>query len=368
MTAPHDVIVVGGGIMGAASSIRLAQGGMRVLLLEADSLGLGASGINAGTLSLQIKRVDLMPYALRGHHLWKKAGDLVGYHEVGGLSLAFTDHEAAILTNRMTARARAGAPIELIDSNQARAHEPRLSANIKMASWCAADAYANSSLTGRYYRGLLEAAGVDVHERRRAHRIDATDSQVVVETATDQRFTGSRLLLATGAWTKAIAALLGVDLPIRARINTVSVTERMPRLFHSIIGHATGLLTLKQSANGTVLIGGGWQGTGTPDTGRGAVAIDSLIHNVRLASSAIPSLATARLVRSWTGFEANTPDFFPLAGLLPGHSNVFVLAAVRGGYTIGPFIGSLMGDFILGREPELPLFDPARFQIQRTLQ
>jgi glycine/D-amino acid oxidase-like deaminating enzyme len=38
----------------------------------------------------------------------------------------------------------------------------------------------------------------------------------------------------------------------------------------------------------------------------------------------------------------------------------FVLGCVRGGYTIGPYIGQLMGDAILGREPEMPLFDPGR--------
>ena len=39
---------------------------------------------------------------------------------------------------------------------------------------------------------------------------------------------------------------------------------------------------------------------------------------------------------------------------------MFILGCVRGGYTIGPYISKLMGDFILGRTLELPLFDPGR--------
>jgi glycine/D-amino acid oxidase-like deaminating enzyme len=39
---------------------------------------------------------------------------------------------------------------------------------------------------------------------------------------------------------------------------------------------------------------------------------------------------------------------------------VHAVACVRGGYTIGPCIGPLVADLILGREPALPLFDPAR--------
>jgi glycine/D-amino acid oxidase-like deaminating enzyme len=65
-------------------------------------------------------------------------------------------------------------------------------------------------------------------------------------------------------------------------------------------------------------------------------------------------------LRSWTGFEANVPDFYPLAGKLPGYEDVFILGCVRGGYTIGPYIGKLMGDYILERKTELPLFDPGR--------
>jgi sarcosine oxidase, subunit beta len=132
-------------------------------------------------------------------------------------------------------------------------------------------------------------------------------------------------------------------------------------LVRSGIGQVTGMLTLKQKQNGTVLIGGGWQGRGTPAEGRGEVVAETLLTNLRLAQFAVPGLGRLRVIRAWTGFEANVPDFYPLAGAVPGVDNAFILACVRGGYTIGPYIGRLMGDLILGREPEMPLFDPARF-------
>lgn len=117
---------------------------------------------------------------------------------------------------------------------------------------------------------------------------------------------------------------------------------------------------MKQKINGTVLIGGGWQGRGTPQDGRGEVDAASVRPNLALAQYAVPALGDARVLRSWTGFEANVPDFYPLAGALPGVPDAYILGCVRGGYTIGPYIGQLMGDLILGREPEMPLFDPGR--------
>lgn len=359
MSIDCDIAIVGGGIMGCATALRLAEGGMRPVILEKDSLCRGASGVNAGTLSLQIKRVQLMDYALRGHAIWQGIGDAVGFRKSGGYTLAFTQREAELLHERQALKRDAGAPIEFVSNNQLRSAEPELSHKVVAATFCPEDGYANSSLTGEYYRSRLQSAQIRYLEFCPVKDIDPVGTGFKVSTPAGQ-VNAKRILLAAGSWLKPLAAKLGVDLPVRARINTVSVTEAMAPLCGSVIGHATGLLTMKQKLNGTVLIGGGWQGVGTPETGRGNVSADTLAPNLALACHALPALKQARILRSWTGFEANVPDFYPLAGMLPGVENAFMLGCVRGGFTIGPYISRLMGDFILGRTPELPLFDPAR--------
>src|SRR5207247_3636343 len=140
------------------------------------------------------------------------------------------------------------------------------------------------------------------------------------------------------------------------RNNSVSGTYLVPTHTNTVFSYAACLLTLKQAVNGTVLIGGAWQGRGSPDTWQGDIVPETLIANLRLAQYVLPRLAEARVLRCWTGFEAQTPDSVPLAGPMPGMSNLFVLCCVRSGYTIGPYIGRLMGDLMLGREPEMPLF------------
>ncbi len=356
----YDIAVIGGGIMGCATALRLAAGGMRVIVLEQKDLCSGASGVNAGTLSLQIKRLKLMPYALRGHALWAAAGESVGFRRTGGLTVAFTPAEAERLATTMARKRDAGAPIVMKSPAEVAAIEPNLSRRVVLASYCAEDGYANSSVTGSYFRARLREAGIEAREHFTVTAIDRVGSRYSIG-GTGGAVRATRLLLAGGGWTRPLAAMLGVELPIRVRVNTVSVTERQPRIVHTAIGHATGLLTLKQKENGTVLIGGGWQGRGTPAEGRGEVVTETLLTNFRLAQFAVPVLGNCRITRVWTGFEANVPDFYPLAGALPRHSDAYILACVRGGYTIGPYIGTLMGDMILGQEPELPLFDPARF-------
>lgn len=354
-----DAVVVGGGIMGCAAALRLAEGGMRVALAEARTIGSGASTANAGTLALQIKRVALMPYALRGLERWRALGDRVGYRRTGGVTVAFTPEEAALLAERGTLKREAGAPIEIVSGNRLRVLEPELSPAVLAASWCAEDGHSNASLTGHVYRQMLLEAGVTICEQSPVRAIDR-DGDWRVDIG-GEWLSAPRLLLATGAWLGPTAALAGVDLPVRFRVNTVTVTERAPPLIAGVVGHASGLLTLKQKSNGTVLIGGGWQGRGALDTA-GSVVGATLTTNIQLAVHAVPALARTRALRSWTGYEAHTPDFYPLAGAVRGREGLFVLGAVRGGYTIGPYIGELIGDLMLGREPALPLFDPMRFE------
>jgi glycine/D-amino acid oxidase-like deaminating enzyme len=298
-----------------------------------------------------------MDYALAGHALWEAAGAHVGFHRTGGLTLAFNAREAALLAERMELKRQAGAPIEMVSTNRMFGIEPNLSRKAIAASWCEADGFADSSLTGVYYRGRLAEAGVVMFEGAQVQSIGAGFTVAWQ----GGQVSATRLLLACGGWLKSAAAMIGVDLPVQARVNTVTATERGPHLLHGVVGHATGLLTMKQKPNGTVLIGGGWQGQGQPGEGRSTVAMDTLLPNLRLAQFAVPGLAHFRALRSWTGFEANVPDFMPLAGPAPGVPGAFILGCVRGGYTIGPYIGKLMGQSILGQQPDRPLFDPARF-------
>jgi len=345
--------------MGATAALRASEGGMRVVVIERDVAGAGASGVNAGTLSLQIKRVKLMPYALIGHEWWRSAGDAIGFKRTGGYTLAFNAREAEMLHDRMTQKRAAGAPIEFVTPRQVVTREPALCDRIVAASYCAEDGHADSTRTGTYLRGLLRDAGVELREHANVTHIDTREAGFRI-TAGSETTSSKRLLLAAGAWTAPLASLLDVALPIRVRPNTVTVTEPGPVHLHAGVGHATGLLTLKQKSNGSYLIGGGWQGTGSPEAGRGRVVADTLLQNLRLARFAVPATANVRVLRSWTGYEAYVPDYWPLAGVLPGVRDAYVLACVRGGYTIGPCIGPLVADLILGREPALPLFDPAR--------
>ena len=363
--APFDAVVVGGGLHGSAVALFLSRGGMRVALVERAGLCRAASGTNAGTLTMQMTRAALIPYALEAHRMWASAPEWLG-HGVGvtvrdGLSLAFTEAEAAMLEERARARREAGAPVAIVSGEAARRIEPGLSRWPVLASHCPVDGFASAYLTGLAFRRALVAAGTRLFEHTAATGVEpGGGARFVVRLADRPPLEAPRLVLAGGAWLGEMAGWLGVRLPVRALVNQLAVTERLPPVMRTVVGVASGLLSLKQFGNGTAVIGGGWQAAGDRERGGGALLPGRLAGNLRLACHAIPALRGARLVRTWSDLEAETPDALPAAGPLPGHPGAFVCGAVHSGFTSGPWIAKLLADRILGREPAMPLFPPDR--------
>jgi glycine/D-amino acid oxidase-like deaminating enzyme len=342
---------------------------MRVALLERGPLCREASGVNAGTLTLQMTRVALIPYALRAHAMWAGAREWLG-HDVGvvvcdGLSLAFTEGEEELLSFRAGKRREAGAPIELISGARAKDIEPGLSGEVRTAGYCRIDGFANAYLTGLAYRAALLQAGVDVRENTPASGIDREEQGFAVHTAVGA-IRARRIVLAGGVWIEPMLGWLGVELPIKTLVNQLAVTERIAPVMRTVVGIANGLLSLKQYSHGTVVVGGGWQGVGDRDRGGVELLPDRLVGNIRLACHAIPALKRARLARAWAGLEAETRDALPAVGPVPGVPGAYVCGSVHSGYTSGPYIARLLAEHLLGKEPEMPLFPIDRLLVPNT--
>jgi glycine/D-amino acid oxidase-like deaminating enzyme len=361
----YDALIAGGGVMGCSTALHLARAGMRVALVDRGALCREASGVNAGTLTLHMTRAALVPYAMRAWQMWMDADKWLGMGvlatQAPGLTLAFTQGECELLTLRAQARREQGAPIEIISPERARQIEPGLHPGLLMAGYCEIDGYASAYLTGRAMAHALRNAGVDIFENCPVESIDSGDSGHVVHFAGAQvPLRARRIVLAGGVWIENMLAMLGVQIPIKVLINQLVVTERIRPVMRTVLSVANGLLSLKQFANGTVLIGGGWQGDGNRDQGGIEARPQNLVGNMRLAAYAVPALAEARVARVWLGLEAETADALPIIGDVPGVANAYVVGSAHSGYTSGPFMGRIMAQHMLGQNPDLPIFNPAR--------
>jgi glycine/D-amino acid oxidase-like deaminating enzyme len=176
------------------------------------------------------------------------------------------------------------------------------------------------------------------------------------------------VLNAAGAWAADVAALANVHLPLFPVALTMNVTEKIePRVPH-LVQHVGRKLSLKQTEDGNLLIGGGWRSRLRQHAGKWAVAeppdllLDSIAGNLRAAVAVLPSIGRLRLLRAWTGTTVNTPDDLPVLGEVPQAPGFFV-ASGGAGFTFGPAYALLMSELIQGRKTSWPLepFSPKRF-------
>lgn len=364
-TRTSDVLIIGGGIFGLFCALTIAEAGRSVIILERGKAWSEASAVNAGSLGIQNKLPALVPYTLWSWEIWRglaaKLGAAIGLRRDGGYKIAMNEADAQRLDEVSLQQQAFGLKARRLGQADLRQQAPWISQNCVAATFCPDDGFASPTLVGPALRRAVEAAGVTIVEDTPVVAI-RHGNRLSVETQRGE-FHATKVAITSGAWSGRLAALVGVKLPIFLDVNMVSVTEPAHPTIGNIVTHARGILTLKQVANGSCLIGGGWQGVGTLDDYRKDVSYDQFVHNLRLALRVIPGLEQLNIVRSWAGYEGVTPDSYPYLGLLPGHRNIYCAACARGGFTLGPLMGQLLGELMLDGSTSRPIaiFDPGRF-------
>jgi glycine/D-amino acid oxidase-like deaminating enzyme len=385
-----DVLVVGAGLTGCATGWHLARQGASVLIVDQGNVSAGASGQNAGSLHFQIERRFLE----HGEALADQATQVVGLNRLaiaewrgledeleahlevtiaGGLMVAETPDEFALLQRKGEREARYGVKTELIDGDAARAIAPYLSDRVIGASWLVDEGHANPRLVTPAFARAARASGAAIATSTRVVSIaeGPVGFRVTVQAGDQCRtISAGQVLVAAGAWTAHVGALASLHLPILPAGLTMSATERVELFMPHLIQHVGRRLSMKQTESGNILIGGGWASRLRHDD-KGAfdlskapeLRIENLRENLRAATGTVPSLADLNLLRSWTGTVALTPDQLPLVGEVPRKPGFYVCAG-GSGFTLGPVFARALAAALGGSAPDerLALFSPARFE------
>lgn len=361
-----DVAVVGGGVVGVSAALFLARDGRSVAVFDRTEPWSDASGSNAGTLSIQAMRVEVLAMAQLGIALWRRfqeeEGLDVGFARLGGFLVATDDAQVVHLRDYAALQARAGLELEWLEANRMRDRAPWLGERVRAATFCEEDAHASPLMAGGALVAAARRAGARVLAQTPVEAIARDGGAYMVRTPAGTARCRS-VIVTAGPWSGAVARMLDVALPFYVDTNMLTITEPGPPVFDRVVSHVAGILTLKQYENGTCMIGGGWQGRGIFATGQRKTHYDRLRQNWATAVSVVPGLAGLRAARSWAGFQAVTPDALPVIGRLPGHNEAYIAAGARGGFHMGPAQGLALAELIQGRTPSLDLarFDPGRF-------
>ena len=351
--ASADLVVIGGGVTGISAALHAARAGASVVCLDRGRVNGEASGGNAGSLHLQLLSWDFggkavgdgslqlrtLPLQQESIALWqtleKELGANFEMSVTGGMMVAETPEQIAFLEAKVAAEARVGIQTEVINATRVREIIPAISDVIIAAAWCPGEGKINPLEATPLLAQAARTAGAVIEEFAPVAGITRDGPGYLVETPRG-RVSAKRILIAAGGWSFQIAQSLGVKLPIRGAPLQMVVTAPGPPLVPCLLAHADRHLTMKQTASGSIIIGGAWPAV-TGASGQSEILPESLEGNLWVAAHTVPQVASLHVIRSWAAMNIDI-DGAPLIGPVPGFDGVTV-AATANGYTLGPLMG-----------------------------
>jgi glycine/D-amino acid oxidase-like deaminating enzyme len=351
----YDVVVIGGGIVGAATAYYLRKYGAKTALVERGAFGTEASGRNAGTLNLindRTIRFDGLPLRVAAIERWRGLSDELGFDlEVnlgkGTLLVAEQESEFQRLRDLQTGHQGQGIAIEWYEDADLRAFAPYLAHHVPAAIYCPIGGLANPRQAGWAYAQAAASHGATLMPQTEVTAIRHTVGGAYAVDTTEGALRAALIVLAAGPWSLPMAQTMGFELPLRIRYFQAAATTRRPAFLLHGLRRVAGMLTLKQVGSGNCVLGGGWTGNSAFPL-HGTVSTDALAANCAVAAKLVPAFAELSLLRSWAGYDGSSLDGEPILDQAPGWPGVFVSTGASAGFSYGPVMGELTAQLVLG--------------------
>lgn len=348
-----DVVIVGGGIIGASIAYHLATRGVRdVVVLEREQLGSGSTGRNAGGVRLQFSTEINVRLSLRSLPRIEGFAAEMGVdpqlHQVGYLFLITEERDVAPFEASLAMWKRLGVPAQRLDAAGVHHLFPELFVDdLLFATFCARDGYCDPSSLLNGYVARAKEKGVRFREHEPATGISRERDRVTSVRTAKSEIACATVVNAAGAWGAGVGRFAGIDLPIRPLRRQIFVTDPVPGLdreFPLTVEFASSLYFHRES-------GGVLMGMADPTDGPGfdaSVNWDFLPTLVERALYRLPILERAKVKTGWAGFYEDTPDKHPILGAVPGLEGFLCAAGFSGhGIMHAPATGEAIAELIV---------------------
>ncbi|HYP45496.1 MAG TPA: FAD-binding oxidoreductase [Propionibacteriaceae bacterium] len=366
LPAEAAVVVVGGGVMGVSIAFHLAEAGVTdVVVLDRGTLGSGSSAKPLGGVRATFSdanNVELGLRSLRSYETFsRRFGVDIGLRQVGYLFLCRTEAELAAVEASVRLQNRLGCNSRMVSAAEACEINPLLErAPLLGASFSPRDGYAEPARVVEGYARAASSLGVRFCEHTEALEL-ATDATGIHHVRTQRGCTrADTVIIAAGAWSTRLGAMLRVHLPVEAVRRQVGFTARdgaRPALPFTLDLSTT--LYFHNYRDGLLL------GISNADEQPGFCREFSFGWTRAFDAAAAvvaPSLVGAPLVGGWAGLYENTPDHNAIIGRAPVPGVLYATGFSGHGFLQAPAVGEIVRDLYLERDP---LVDPTAFSADR---
>lgn len=372
-----DILIIGGGVMGASAAYHLAKRGVKdILLLEKEShFGTGATGRCAGGVRYQFSteiNVTLSIHSLPMIENFKEEiGQDPGYHKYGYLLVATNENEVKEFRRNVAMQNRLGVQTELLSGDEVRRRLPLMRFDDALAgTFHHKDGTADPNSIVMGYINASQKMGVRALTGVEVIGVTVSGGEVRSVKTNLGEIEARVVLNAAGPWSGLIAAMAGINvplIPLRRQMFTTNPLKEVPENFPFVIDFAKSLYFHREGEGLLV-------GMSNPDEKPGydqSVDENFELVNLEAAIGRMPLLEKASRASHWAGLYEMTPDAHPIYGATDV-KGFFLCTGFSGhGFMHGPISGKLLSEYILDGKyssVDVSMLDLKRFEEGRLIK
>jgi glycine oxidase len=377
----YDVIIVGGGIIGASLAFELARAKQSVLLLDRQEPGREASWAAAGTISPapDAESLAIVPLGRESFRLYPEfiaaiehdSGMSAGFNPNGAMELFLEPHGEAERDARLRELSSHSIRAEALSLDEAMRREPGLGPAVRAALWIADEASLDPRVVTHVALVAAANSGVEVRsdsevksvliERGRCEGVLAVHAKQIPsdplrKVQISEKIAGRNVVIAAG-W--RCAEIAGVEsfaptLPVRGQMVALGPVPGAPR---TILRCEHGYMAPRD--DGRVVVGS----TLEPGAVQKHPTPSGLRKILRVATEMVPALAEAPILETWAGLRPGSPDNLPIVGPTDVKGLFIATGHYRNGMLLAPATAKYLTEWIVqGKTSDyFAPFSPLRF-------
>jgi sarcosine oxidase subunit beta len=372
-----DIVIIGGGVMGASAAYHLAQCGMKniVLLEKEEFFGTGATGRCAGGVRYQFSTEINVRLSLESlpmiERFKEEIGQDVNYRQCGYLLIATNEKDAAAFRKNVEMQNRLGVQTQLLSGDEVRARLPRMRFEDAIAgTFNQKDGIVDPNSVVAGYVSAAQKMGVKALTRAEVTGIRVSQAEVEAVDTTRGVIATRQVLNAAGPWAGVIGQMAGVFIPIvplRRQMFTTDALKEIPEDFPFVIDFGQSLYFHREGEGLLIGMSNQEEKPGFDQN----VDEEFEFVNLEAAIERMPLLERASRVSHWAGLYEVTPDAHPIFGGSRVQGFTICAGFSGHGFMHGPVTGKLMSEYIVdGKFSTLDVssLDLARFEEGRLIK